>query len=164
MQSRTCMLLILPLTLAGGLAVPATAQQSLEQEARQAGEAIVQAYNKAGQSKDPAALAAVYTEDAILVMPGGPLVGREAIQQYFSEAFKRFTLQAAKLDTATLIAGGQVMLRTGSFTGVLQAPNTTPTPVKGYWATTDVREGGKWKIRLEEDNMASLPASSEQKR
>jgi uncharacterized protein (TIGR02246 family) len=163
MQHRTCMPFAVIFTLVVGLAIPATAQQSSEQEARQAGESIVQAYNKAGQSKDAAGLAAVYTEDAILVMPEGPLVGREAIRKYFSEGFKAFTLQAAKLDTATLIAGGQVMLRTGSFTGTFQAPNSAPMPVKGYWATTDVREGGKWKIRLEEDNMTPLPASSDQK-
>jgi uncharacterized protein (TIGR02246 family) len=58
----------------------------------------IQAYNKAGQAKDAAGLAAVYTQDATLVMPDGPLVGRAAIQKYFEEAFKGFTLQAAKLD------------------------------------------------------------------
>jgi uncharacterized protein (TIGR02246 family) len=81
---RTVM--VLP-ALAIGLATPAAAQQAPEQEARQAGESIVQAYNKAGQSKDAAGLAAVYTKDAILVMPEGPLIGREAIEKYFTGAF-----------------------------------------------------------------------------
>ena len=144
--------------LAIALAVPAAAQQAPEQGARQAGERIVQAYNKAGQGKDAAGLAAVYTKDATLVMPEGPLVGREAIEKYFAGAFRVFSLEAARLDTATVIANGQVMLRTGSFTGTLQEPGHGPVPVKGYWATTDVREGGEWKIRLEEDNMTLVPA------
>jgi uncharacterized protein (TIGR02246 family) len=148
---------VLP-ALAIGLAVSAAAQQAPEQEARQAGERIVQAYNRAGQGKDAAGLAAVYTKDATLVMPEGPLVGREAIEKYFAGAFRVFSLEAARLDTATVIANGQVMLRTGSFTGTLQEPGHGPVPVKGYWATTDVREGGEWKIRLEEDNMTLVPA------
>jgi uncharacterized protein (TIGR02246 family) len=149
--------------LAIGLVIPAAAELISEHDARQAGETIVQAYNKAGRAKDAAGLAAVYAENAILVMPDGPLVGRAAIEKYFSNAFKVFTLEAAQLDRVSMIADGQVMLRNGSFTGTVQGPNGV-SPVKGYWATTDVREGGAWKIRLEEDNMTTLPTSSEQKR
>jgi uncharacterized protein (TIGR02246 family) len=148
--------------LAISLALPVAAEQISEQEARQAGENIVQAYNKAGQAKDAAGLAAVYTEDAILVMPEGPLVGRAAIEKYFVGAFQVFNLEAAKLDQVRIIADGQVMLRVGSFTGTLQGVNGV-SKVKGYWSTTDVREGGKWKIRLEEDNMTLLPNPSQPK-
>jgi uncharacterized protein (TIGR02246 family) len=105
--------------LAISLTLPAAAEQISKQEAHQAGEAIVQAYNNAGQAKDAAGLAAVYTEDAILVMPEGPLVGRAAIQKYFTEAFKVFTLDSAKLDQVRTIANGQVMLRVGSFSGTV---------------------------------------------
>jgi uncharacterized protein (TIGR02246 family) len=93
------------------LSAPAVAEQISDQEARQAGENIVQAYNKAGQAKDPAGLAAVYAKNAILVMPEGPLVGRAAIEKYFTDAFKVFTLEAAKLDHVRTIANGEVMLR-----------------------------------------------------
>ena len=148
--------------LALSLAMPVAAEQISEQEARQAGENIVQAYNKAGQAKDAAGLAAVYTEDAILVMPEGPLVGRAAIEKYFVDAFKVFNLEAAKLDQVKTIADGQVMLRVGSFTGTLQGVSGV-AKVKDCWSTTDVREGGKWKIRLEADNMTLLPTPSEPK-
>ena len=148
--------------LAISLAVPAVAEPISEQEARQAGENIVQAYNKAGQAKDAAGLAAVYTEDAVLVMPEGPLVGRAAIERYFADAFKVFNLEAAKLDQVKMIADGQVMLRVGSFTGTLQGARGI-SKVRGYWSSTDVREGGKWKIRLEENNMTILPPPSQPK-
>jgi uncharacterized protein (TIGR02246 family) len=149
--------------LATSLIVLTAAGPLSENEVRQAGEGIVQNYNKAGRAKDAAALAAVYTEDAILVMPEGPLVGRAAIENYFRNAFKVFTLEVAQLDRVSTIADGQVMLRVGSFTGTVQGANGI-SPVKGYWATTDVQEGGTWKIRLEEDNMTTLAAGSERKR
>jgi uncharacterized protein (TIGR02246 family) len=149
----------LPL-LAASLLVLSAAGPLSEEEARQAGESIVQAYNKAGRAKDAAALARVYTEDAILVMPEGPLVGRAAIEKYFTNAFKVFTLEAAQLDRVSMIANDQVMLRVGNFTGTVQSPNGV-LPVKGYWTTTDVREGGTWKIRLEEDNMTTVSAGAE---
>jgi hypothetical protein len=93
-------------------------------------------------------------------MPEGPLVGRAAIEKYFTNAFKVFTLEAAQLDRVSMIANDQVMLRVGNFTGTVQSPNGV-LPVKGYWTTTDVREGGTWKIRLEEDNMTTVSAGAE---
>ena len=121
-------LTVLPV-LVIGLAIPATAQQTSDQEAQQIGERLVQAYNKAGQGKDAAELAAAYTADAILVTPQGPLVGREAIEKYFTETFKAFSLKSAKLHTTKIIANGQVMLRTGSFSGTLQEPRNGSVPI-----------------------------------
>ncbi|HYZ22136.1 MAG TPA: nuclear transport factor 2 family protein [Rhodopila sp.] len=148
---------VIALLLGIGLMPLAQAQPLSDHEARKAGEAIVENYNKAGRAKDATALANVYTEDAILVMPEGPLVGRTAIADYFKSAFGTFTLEAAQLERATTIANGQVMLRVGSFTGTLSGPEGT-RPVKGYWASTDVREGDTWRIRQEEDNVS--PASA----
>src|SRR3954467_10427723 len=102
--------------LATSLIVLTAAGPLSDKEVREAGEGIVQNYNKAGRAKDAAALAAVYTGDAILVMPEGPLVGRAATENYFKNAFKVFTLEAAQLDRVSTIADGQVMLRVGSFT------------------------------------------------
>ena len=149
----------LVVALAISLSYPAAAQQISDKEARQAGENIVQAYNKAGQAKDPAGLAAVYAKNAILVMPEGPLVGRAAIEKYFADAFKVFTLEAAKLDYVRTIANGEVMLRVGSFMGSIHGPDGA-SRVKGYWATTDVREDGKWKILLEEAFRPAVPGPS----
>jgi uncharacterized protein (TIGR02246 family) len=146
-------ILVTVLILGIGLIPLAKAQQLSDQEARKAGEAIVENYNKASRAKDATALANVYTEDAVLVMPDGPLVGRAAIANYFKSAFNTFTLEAAQLERVTTIANGQVMLRVGSFTGTIKGPDGTK-PVKGYWASTDVREGNTWRIRQEEDNLA----------
>ncbi len=138
-----------------GLVMPAAAQHISDQDARQAGESVVQAFNKAALAKDAAGLAALYSEDATYVTPDGPLFGRAAIQKQFAEDFKLITLEPAKLDRVAMI-GDNVRLRDGSWSGVLQSPDG-PVHVKGYWATTDLRDGSTWKIRMETMNITLPP-------
>jgi uncharacterized protein (TIGR02246 family) len=145
---------IIPI-VAIGLAMPAAAQHISDQDARQAGESVVQAFNKAALAKDAAGLAALYSEDATLITPDGPLLGRAAIQKQYAEDFKLFTLEPAKLDRVVMI-GDTVRLRNGSWSGVFQGPGG-PVHVKGYWATTDLRDGDTWKIRMETGNMTMPP-------
>ena len=38
---------------------------------------------------DAAALAALYTEDAVLVNDSGPIYGREAIEKYYADLFQK---------------------------------------------------------------------------
>jgi hypothetical protein len=124
-----------------GLVMPAAAQHISDQDARQAGESVVQAFNKAAL--------------ATYVTPDGPLFGRAAIQKQFAEDFKLITLEPAKLDRVAMI-GDNVRLRDGSWSGVLQSPDG-PVHVKGYWATTDLRDGSTWKIRMETMNITLPP-------
>ncbi len=56
--------------------------------------------------------------------------------------------------------GDALRLRTGSWSAVIQGPNGS-MPVKGYWPTTDVREGNSWKIRMETDNVTMSPPPGE---
>ena len=71
--------------------MPAAAQHVSDQDARQAGESVVQAHNKASQAKDAAGLAALYSEDATDITPDGAIFGRAAIQKKYAEDFKSFT-------------------------------------------------------------------------
>jgi hypothetical protein len=61
MQPRTCILTAVILTSAMGFGAAA---QTSDQDARRAGESVVQAHNKASQAKDAAGVAALYTADA----------------------------------------------------------------------------------------------------
>jgi hypothetical protein len=77
--------------LAITLAVPGFAQQKetvdpdiLEQLAA-LGKKIHEAWSK----NDAAALAATYTEDAVLVHDTGPVYGREAIEKHYADLFKQ---------------------------------------------------------------------------
>jgi uncharacterized protein (TIGR02246 family) len=140
-----------------GLAMPAAAQHVSDQDARQAGESVVQAFNKASQAKDAAGLGALYSEDAALITPDGPVFGRAAIQKLYEEDWKSVTEEPAKLDRVIML-GDTVRSRTGSWSGVFHSPDG-PVHVKGYWTTTDVRHGDTWKIRVETYNMTTPPAA-----
>jgi uncharacterized protein (TIGR02246 family) len=147
---------IIPI-VAIGLAMPAAAQHVSDQDARQAGESMVQAFNKASQAKDAAGLGALYSEDAMLITPDGPVFGRAAIQKLYEEDWKSVSEEPAKLDRVTML-GDTVRSRTGSWSGVFHSPSG-PVHVKGYWTTTDVRDGDTWKIRVETYNMTMPPAA-----
>jgi hypothetical protein len=88
--------------LAISFAVPAFAQKKetvdpkiLEQLAA-FGEKAREAWN----NNDAAALAATYTEDAVLVHDTGPVYGREAIERYYADLFNqvRFSNNIGKWD------------------------------------------------------------------
>ena len=84
-------LLVGLVVLAMGFALPAFAQQkepSLSEQDREQILAIGKKNDDAWSKSDAAALAALFTEDAVFVTPGGILSGREAIQT-LSERFQR---------------------------------------------------------------------------
>jgi uncharacterized protein (TIGR02246 family) len=147
-------LTIVPI-VAIGLSMPAMAQHLSDRDAWQAGESVVQAFNRASQAKDAVGLAALYSEDVIYVTPDGPIYGRAAVQEQYAADFKSFTLEPSKLDRVAMI-GDTVRVRNGSWSGVFQGPDG-PVHLKGYWSTTDVREGGTWKIRMETSNTIMPP-------
>ena len=114
------------------------------------------------QARDAAGIAALFSEDAILLTTDGPLVGRAAIENRLTGLFKVIiTKPPSKLDQVKMI-GDALRLRTGSWSVVVQSPNG-PMPLKGYWSTTDVRDGNSWKIRMETDVTVPPPPVEPQK-
>jgi hypothetical protein len=87
---KTCLLGAL-VGLAISLALPTFAQQTNkpDPELRQRLIAIIQKHNDAINNNDAAAVAALYTEDAVLVEQGGPTFGREAIEKHWADTFKK---------------------------------------------------------------------------
>ena len=145
-----------------GLATSAAAQQpATEQDVRQSAESMLQARNKAVLAKDAVAAAALFTDDAIVLGPGGPIVGRAAIEKAIADNFKVSTPNPSTLDQVIMV-GDAVRLKTGSWSGTLQTPSG-PVPRKGYWSSTDVRDGNTWKIRMETVTVTPPPPSSEAK-
>src|SRR5467141_982823 len=71
--------------LAISFALPTFAQQTNtpDPQIRQQLVALVQKFDDAYSNNDPAALVALYTEDAVLVTDTGQIYGREAIEKYF---------------------------------------------------------------------------------
>jgi ketosteroid isomerase-like protein len=52
--------------------------------------ALIKKYNDAFNKNDAAALAALFTEDAIFVSDRGPVNGRQAIEKFWADEFKQF--------------------------------------------------------------------------
>jgi ketosteroid isomerase-like protein len=147
--------------LAISFAVPAFAQQKetidpkiLEQLAA-FGEKTREAWN----NNDAAALAATYTEDAILVHDAGPVYGREAIGKYYADLFKQvhFSNHIGKWDQYSphiMGTAGNEIWSNGEWSLTYQVGGGGPTQLKGYWVNIQVREGDAWKTRMEMSNVA----------
>jgi uncharacterized protein (TIGR02246 family) len=137
--------------VAGGPAVaaPGLLSGDLAGNADALGEfgALTVRYDEACNQRDAAALAALFTEDAVCVMPDGLLSGRQAIERWYSEHFQRWYPINHISETNQLNAIGQQVWSLGQWWNTLQTQNG-PVFVRGYWSALFVREGGAWKIRM----------------
>ena len=77
--------------LAIGFAVPTLAQQTVDPQVREQIDAKIKKSDEAFNNNDAAALAALLTEDAIVVTERGPVFGREPMERYWeTERVKNF--------------------------------------------------------------------------
>jgi uncharacterized protein (TIGR02246 family) len=103
--------------------------------------------SEAFTNKDAAAVAALFTEDAVLVAPDGMFFGREAIEKRYEETFQNwpFTL-FNDLRDCHLKAIDNAVWSTGEWSATFQS-QSGPVFVRGYFTAIYVREGDAWKIR-----------------
>ena len=157
-------LLITLVGLAFGFAVPAFAQQK-DTIASQIDQQIVKKFDEAFNNGDAAAVAALYTEDAVQVTPQGPVFGREAIEKLFTGVFQQGHysnhLNKDDQDSPHMIgtAGDQVW-RTGEWSFTAQGKSGDPIKLKGFWSAINVRKGDTWKIQMLTFNVSPPPAST----
>jgi uncharacterized protein (TIGR02246 family) len=125
----------------------ADAEQRPNERAICAGAGILTAFNKANLEHDAKALAALYADDAVIITTNGPLSGRTTIEKWYRENRKNYSPDPSKLEQVAAI-GNDVMLRAGSWSAT-DYRHDAPVHLRGYWTTTDVRDGATWKIRME---------------
>jgi ketosteroid isomerase-like protein len=160
-------------TLAGlaiGFVLPSFAQQKdtadpkiIEQLAA-IGQKFDEVFNSNG---DAATLAALFTEDGVLVTPQGPIYDREAIEKHYADVFKRFHVSNSigKWDQDPphihiLGTAGNEVWDNGEWSVTLQGKSGGPIQLKGYWSAISVREGDACKIRMETINLTPPPAAT----
>jgi uncharacterized protein (TIGR02246 family) len=102
-----------------------------------------EAFNK----NDAAAVAALFTEDAVLVVPDGMFYGRQAIEKRYAEMFQRWPITTFIGERRQLNAIDNAVWSVGEWWITLQS-QTGPMFVRGYWSAIYVREGDAWKIRM----------------
>ena len=116
--------------------------------------ALMKAVNDAQNNNDPAARVALYTRDAVFVTPdGGPIIGRQAIQKWFTDVYQwwhpKNSIHKVDGNAPHLIGtAGNELWATAEWSETGQGKNSEPIPIKGYWAETYVRQGDDWKIRV----------------
>ena len=104
-----------------------------------------EAYNK----NDAAAVAALFTEDAVLVAPDWMSSGRKAIEQRYKEAFQRSPITDfnSRRERRYLNAIDNAVWSAGQWASTVQS-ETGPVFSWGYWSAIYVWEGDAWKIRM----------------
>ena len=117
-------------------------------------QALDEAYNK----NDAAAVAAFFTEDALLVEPDGMFSGRQNIERRYAETFQRSPIISFNSSFARdyLNAIDNAVWRAGQWTSTFQS-QTGSVFALGYWSAIFVREGDAWKIRVWTINQTPPP-------
>ena len=152
--------------LAMSFALPTFAQQTNtpDPQLREKLVAAIKKHTDALDKNDAAAVAANFTEDGILVTPGGPISGREAIEKHYADDFKQGfhssnNIATPDADSPHIIGtAGNEMWATGGWSATIQGQNFVPTQIKGYWSV--IREGDDWKIRMLTTNVTPAPAAT----
>jgi len=149
--------LVVPLVgLAISFALPTYAQQKdvADPQTTQKILALMKAVNEAQDNNDPAARVALYTSDAVFVTPdGGPTIGRQAIQKWFTDVYQwwhpKNSIHKVDGNAPHLIGtAGNEVWATGEWSETGQGKTGELIPIKGHWLCIYVREGDDWKIRL----------------
>ena len=149
-------LLLALVGLAISFALPTVAQQKDtidSQTHAQIDEQIDKKFDEAFNNGDAAALAALFTQDAVWVTPQGSVAGREAIQQRFAGMFQQghYSNHLNNDDPGSphlIGTAGNEVWRTGEWSFTLQGKSSSQLQLKGHFGAINVREGESWKIRM----------------
>lgn len=109
--------------------------------------ALGKRFDEAYEKGDAAALAALFTENAVLVAPDGLFSDRRAIEQWYADQFQRWRptnnfVQADRLDSI-----GNQAWAAGEWWCTLQSRDG-PVQATGYWSAIYAIETDAWKIRM----------------
>ena len=103
-------------------------------------------FGAALNAKDAKAAAALYTEDAVLIPPGEPLVrGREAIEEYWRGAIELGGIREVSVETMDALSSGSLGYETGSFVLTVNGPDGEAVIDRGRYIELLRREpDGRW--------------------
>ncbi len=167
MKIRDLLLTLVGLALS--FAWPAFAQQNdtVDPQLHDALAALDRKMDAGHLSNDAAAIAALYTDDAVVVSHDlGPIYGRDAIQKHLAEVFKNIHfikhVSQAEQNSPHLISGNEFW-STGEFDQTFQVENGPPLRIKGHYLNILVREGDVFKYKVDTYNFTGPPVPAETK-
>jgi len=145
------------LTLVGAGLMFALAGSSVASELsaqdRAAVDLIEKKFDDACNAKDPAAVAELFTTDAIRVTPDGIARGRDEIRKQIAAEFKTGSGLVSK--TTFAVMSGNVAVVGGEWS--VKVGNQTE---RGHWSSTFMREGDGMKISFDTFNETKPPPAS----
>ena len=137
---------IVPIVLIVALGTPAFADDAIANAKK-----ACEKFNTAAATGDAEQFTkAVYAEIAVMMGPGitGMLVGRAAIEQYYTEAFKTTKAIANDCESANIRAlGDSTALISGTWKGTPRDP--AGKVLKGSFGITLVKEGDEWLAEMD---------------
>jgi uncharacterized protein (TIGR02246 family) len=142
---RTLLLLLVALTLAGCSGRDVSDQAEVSASKVELGQ-MNRDFAAALNAKDAQAAAALYTEDAVLIPPGEPLVrGREAIEEYWRGAIESGGVRDVSVETMDALSSGSLGYETGSFILTANGPDGEAVIDRGRYIELLRREpDGRW--------------------
>jgi ketosteroid isomerase-like protein len=113
--------------------------------------AKIKRFDEACNNNDAAAIAAFFTEDAVLVTETGPVCGRKAIEKSFADLFQKWRVShhIRKRDQYSphiIGTASNEMWATGVWSATVQGQSGGPIQHEGYW--TVIRGVDDWKIQM----------------
>ena len=106
-------------------------------------EAINQQFDEAFNKHDAAAVAALYTANAVQTTPGGSFSGREAIQGYITDLFQRHNPTDRVTKMSYIYAFGGDICAVGGWAVTIDSTKK----FGGYLVNVYTQAGSSWKIR-----------------
>jgi uncharacterized protein (TIGR02246 family) len=102
---------------------------------------------EAFKKNDASAIAALFTEDGILVASDGMFSGRQAIEKRYAGMFQRWPITTFSGQRYQLNAIDNAVWSVGEWWITIQS-ETGPKFEGGYWSAIYIHDGDDWKIRL----------------
>jgi uncharacterized protein (TIGR02246 family) len=146
--------------LAIAFAVPTFAQQkdTVDPKTAQEIRALAMKYDEAFNKQDPAAVAALYTEDAVYVAHHGTFHGRQAIEKTYANYFQHWQSISQVSTVDRVIAVGNDLRAFGTWSSAFLDTNGAPRKDGGHYRWLLVRKGDTWEIRTNTNRSSNFNA------
>jgi uncharacterized protein (TIGR02246 family) len=148
--------------LAIGFAAPALAQlkDTVDPKTAQEIRALAMKYDAALNKQDPAAVAALYAEDAVYVAQHGTFHGRQAIEKTYANYFQHWHSLNHVSTVDRVIAVGNDVRAFGTWSSAFQDTNGAPRKDGGHYRWLLVRKGDTWEIRTNTNRSSNFNATN----
>jgi uncharacterized protein (TIGR02246 family) len=156
--------LIIP-ALAISFALPTFAQQkeTLDARAVEKADPLAGKFNEAVNNNDPAAIAALFAEDAVFVTPDKSIVGPQAIEKQYVDWFQggRHSNHTTTYDSDSYQITGttDTITLSGGWSETVEVQGK-PQEFTGRWLAVDVRGSDGWKIWKLAFNLVPAPVAT----